>query len=143
MELVKLLEQGLAWEEIPSAVSTEGTDPGKVVPLHQSSTSVLGNATMRALFGETLLEIEPRLIEYFDIFELEGWKLFYQLPSMLAKRVYNANEKSLEAYTRYFQLPIEKRPGACYHVRKIEAQDWQAGICERDIAVTAHIFFWA
>ena len=49
---------------------------------------------MQALFGSTLLELEPRLREYFSEIDSKSWKLTSQLPPLLAKRMHAAKDKS-------------------------------------------------
>ena len=112
------------------------------MPLYEWCATVLGNAAMRALFGDVLLELEPRLLEYFYSFDAESWKLMFQLPPVFARRMHAAKDSSRSAYTRYFQIPQEKRSGTCHYIRSVEAKQRQAGMTDRDIAATAQMFFW-
>lgn len=139
---VQQIEQQLLWEGIPNEYTLEPIEKHKVVNLYDWCAAVLGNAAIRALFGDVLFELEPRLLEYFYIFDSESWKLTFQLPPLLAKRMHTAKDSSREAYVRYFQLPMEQRQGACHYIRTVEAKQRKAGMSERDIGIAAQMFFW-
>ena len=137
-----VIRRRLSWDEIPDNAASPSTEKKKIVSLYSWCAAVLGNATIQALFGSALLEIEPRLLEYFSIFDEESWKLTFQLPLLLAKRMHAAKDSSRKAYVRYFQLPSEKRAGACHYIRTVEAKQRQAGMNDRDIGIAAQMFFW-
>ena len=139
---IERIEQRMSWTEIPSISTTAETEKGKVVSLYGWCAAVLGNATVHALYGDVLLELEPRLLDYFYIFDEESWKLTFQLPPLLAKRMHTAKDNSRQAYIRYFQLPAEKRLGACHYLRTVEAKQRKAGMTDWDIGVAAQMFFW-
>ena len=132
----------LSWDELPDESTSPSTEKGKIVSLYSWCAAVFGNATIHAWFGDVLLEVEPRLLEYYYIFDQDSWKLTYQLPVWLAKRMHAAKDSSRDAYIRYFQLPPEKRAGACHYIRTVEAKQRQVGMNDRDIAIHAQMFFW-
>ena len=136
------IQRSFAWQEIPNALTSTTAEKGRAVSLYSWCASVLGNAAIRSLYGDVLLEIEPRLLEYFYSFDEESWKLTFQLPPLLAKRMHAAREESRKAYVRYFEMSPEKRPGACHYIRTVEAKQRQAGMTDRDIAIAAQMFFW-
>lgn len=137
------IQARLRWEEILSVSKSSSTEKGKAVSLYSWCAAVLGNAAIQALFGNVLLEIEPRLLDYFYVFDEESWKLTFQLPPLLARRMHNAKDSSRKAYIRYFQLPPEKRSGACHYIRSVEAKQRQAGMTDKDIGIAAQMFFRA
>ena len=136
------IQQRLRWEEISNMAKSPSTEKSKVVSLYGWCAAVLGNAAIQALFGNVLLEIEPRLLDHFYVFDEESWKLTFQLPPLLAKRMHTAKDHSREAYIRYFKLPSEKRAGACHYIRTVEEKQRHAGMDDRDIAIVAQMFFW-
>ena len=136
------IEQRLLWKGITDVSMTEPTEKGQLVDLWHWCATILGNAAVTALFGNALLEIEPRLLDYLFMFDSESWKLAFQLPPFLARRMHIAKDKGREAFIRYFQLPAEKRPGICYYLRTVEAKQRQAGMNNRDIAIAAQMFLW-
>lgn len=136
------IQQSLTWDAILICSVSAQTEKGKVISLYGWCAAVLGNATIHALFGDTLLELEPRLLEYFAIFDEESWKLTFQLPPLLAGRMHAAKDEIRKAYIRYFELPSEKRDGACHYISTVEAKQRQAGMTDRDIGIAAQMFFW-
>ena len=134
------IDQRLRWERIPDSPSN--TRPGKTVSLYEWCADVLGNATIQALYGNALLELEPRLLQYFYAFDSESWKLAFQLPPFLAKRMHDAKDSARAAYVSYFQLPQEKRPGTCHYLRGVEEKQRQSGMTDEDIGIAAQMFFW-
>ena len=139
---LEVIERQLLWENIATGPTPEPSKTQKSVDLYDWCAAVLGYAAVQALFGNTLLELEPRLLEYFYIFDSESWKLTFQLPPLLAKRMHTAKDKSRLAYVRYFQLPLEQRQGICYYLRTVEAKQRRAGMSDRDIGIAAQMFFW-
>lgn len=91
------IRQRLSWDEIPDKSASPSTEKRKVLSLYSWCAAVLGNATVQALCGSALLELEPRLLDYFDVFDEESWKLTFQLPPLLAKRMHAAKDSSREA----------------------------------------------
>ncbi|KAG7009648.1 hypothetical protein G7Y79_00002g007630 [Physcia stellaris] len=134
--------QSFTWDAIPNCSVSAEAEKNKVVSLYGWCAAVLGNATIRALFGDVLLDLEPRLLDYFAIFDEESWKLTFQLPPLLAGRMHAAKDESRKAYIRFFELPSEKRSGACHYIRSVEAKQRQAGMTDRDIGIAAQMFFW-
>lgn len=134
------IEQRLRWTKVPDLSSN--ARPEKVVSLYEWCAEVLGNATIQAFYGNALLDLEPRLLEYFYAFDSESWKLTFQLPPLFAKRMHDAKGRSKTAYISYFQLPPEKRPGTCYYLRGVEEKQRQTGMTDEDIGIAAQMFFW-
>ena len=136
------IQQRLAWHRIPGSVVSAVPEGGKRVSLHDWCADVLGHVATNALYGDALLDLEPRLLEYFYTFDQESWKLTFQLPPLFASTMYNAMENARDAYIRYFQLPRHKRSGMCYYLRKVEEKQRQAGMSDADIGIAAQMFFW-
>ena len=133
------IEKSVEWDNIPATLPRE---KGKVLCLYDWCANVLGNAAMQSLFGDALLKLEPRALEYFYAFDSESWKLTFQLPPMLASNMHAAKDKSRDAYIGYVKTPMEDRPGICHYLRSIEAKQREAGMNDRDIAIAAQMFFW-
>jgi len=139
---LKQFQQRLAWDEIWVSTISAVAQEGKIVNLYDWCADVLGHAAMHALFGDALLELEPRLLEYSYIFDEESWKLTFQLPPLLAKKMHNAKDNCRDAYIRYFKLLADQRLGACHYIQRVEAKQRQAGMNDTDIAIAAQMFFW-
>ncbi len=136
------IEQGTLWERIPpSSVSLVTTD-SKQVSLYGWCAEVLVNAATRTIYGERLLQLSPKLLEDFLIFDADSWKLTYRYPYILAKTMHASRERLTEAFTRYFEIPLDERPGSCYYIRTWEPRQRQAGMNSRDIAIVYQAFHW-
>ncbi len=137
------IEQQMNWDNIPNSCIVEASTEKKVVSLRNWCADVLDLATVQAFFGMTLLELNPDLLDDFHIFDFNSWMLLYQYPRMFAKPMYESMERGTRAFTRYFELPVEKRSEACHYIRMVEAKQRSAGMTDRDIAIAGHMFFWA
>ena len=56
--------------------------------------------------------------------------------------MFRALDHGAEAFTRYFQLPMDKRQ-PCHYIRVVESTQRKAEMSDRDIAIAAQAFFWA
>ena len=136
------IQQQLVWSHIPASTYSLKGKESKMVMLYDWCADVLGHAAMNALYGDGLLQLEPRLLEYFYTFDQESWKLTFQLPPLFARDMHTAKDNARQAYIRYFQLPQEKRSQACHYLRTVEAKQRQAGMSDNDIGIAAQMFFW-
>ena len=68
--------------------------------------------------------------------------LTYRYPPFLARKMYAGKDSNTATFTRYFQLPSDDRADACYYVRSLEARQREAGMKDRDIAISAQLFYW-
>lgn len=130
------------WENIPSSCKEQSMHGKKVVKLRKWCEEVLALATVEAFFGTVLLELEPRLLDNFHTFDADSWKLLYKYHRPFTKTMFQALDQNTKAFTRYFQLPMEKRQ-PCHYIRTVEAKQRKANMSDRDIGISAHAFFWA
>ncbi|CAL8577525.1 hypothetical protein XPA_003349 [Xanthoria parietina] len=119
-----------------------GTPKQARLSLYDLCSDVLVPAASVALFGEALLRTSPTLVDDFHSFDEDSWMLTYQYPRLLARKMHQAMERNTNALTKYFQLPLEDRPGACYYVKTFEALQREASMKNRDLAITIHLFYW-
>lgn len=137
------IEQQMKWENIPEDTIIQSFSEKKIVSLRNWCAHVLGQATVQAFFGTSLLELEPKLLDNFHQFDANSWMLLYQYPRIFAKPMYEAMDKGTNAFTRYFELPFEQRSQACHYIQTVEMKQRKAGMTDRDIAIAGHMFFWA
>ena len=107
------------WDKIPSSCTIQVSPGKKVVSLRNWCANVFGEATAAAFFGNALLELNPRLLEDFHTFDSASWMLLYQYPRVFGKPVFAAMERGTQAFTRYFELPIEKRTTMCHYIKTV------------------------
>ena len=125
------------WHEIPSSCTIQASPGKKVVSLRNWCANVFGEATGAAFFGKALLELNPRLLEDFHTFDSDSWMVLYRYPRVFARPVYAAMERVTQAFTRFFELPIEKRTTMCHYLKTVEVKQRRAGMSNRDIAIAA------
>ena len=137
------IEQQMDWDKLPDSCIMQSLPGKKVVSLRNWCADVLGRATAQAFIGAALLEVDPHLLEDFHTFDSNSWMLLYQYPRIFAKPMFEAIERNTQAFTRYFQLPVEKRDQMCHYIKTVEGKQRKAGMSDRDIAISAQCFFWA
>ncbi|KAL8831335.1 MAG: hypothetical protein Q9191_000922 [Dirinaria sp. TL-2023a] len=136
------IQQQLVWSQIPAPTYSLKGKESKKVMLYDWCADILGHAGMNALYGDGLLQLEPRLLEYFYGFDQESWKLTFQLPPLFARDIHTTKDNAKKAYIHYFQLSLEKRSQACHYLRTVEAKQRQAVMSDADIGIAAQMFFW-
>ena len=137
------IEPQMDMERIPDRCIVQSFSDRKVVSLRDWCSSVLGLATVEAFFGGSLLELDPQLLEDFHTFDVDSWMLLYQYPRIAAKSMYDAMDRTTNAFTRYFETRVEARSRACHYIETVEAKQRRGGMSNRDIAIAAHGLFWA
>lgn len=131
------------WARIPKHAVLRSEPGEKAVSLRGWCQSVLGRATAEAFFGKRLLEVEPKLLEDFHVFDSNSWMLLYQYPRLFAGEMYAAMDKGTQAFTKYFQLPRDERKDACHYIQSVETKQLKYGMDVRDIAIAGQNLFWA
>ena len=89
------------------------------------------------------MQIEPNFLSYFGAFDYNSWMLLYHYPKFFSDPVQVPKRKVLDAFTSFFELPMEKRPGVAHFLRTIEVEQRKLDLANRDIASSAFIFYWA
>ena len=138
------IEHRLAWEQITadSLQAIRGVGEQKVVSLYKLCAGVLVPATTVAFFGDALLGVDENFINDFHAFDENSWMRTYRYPRLLARKMYHGKDMNTDTFTKYFQLPLSDRPGACHYVRSLEAHQREAAMPVRDIAIAIQLFFW-
>jgi hypothetical protein len=116
-----------------AARGRNATGPRVRMSLLQMCRHVMHDAATHALFGDALLNIEPRLLEHFSVFDPEVWK-FCVAPHFVSRNVRHARDCIIAALARYAGLSKEQRPGAASIVLAREEALRSVGIDERQIA---------
>ncbi|KAI4175931.1 MAG: hypothetical protein LQ346_007981, partial [Caloplaca aetnensis] len=143
-KLLVILERRLDFDHVfaekPNVI--RGQSERTVRSLYDWCADVLVPAASVAFFGEALLGMNPELVDDFHAFDEDSWMLTYRYPHLLARKMHHGREANTRAFTRYFELALEDRPGACYYVKSFESRQRQAGMKARDIAITIQLFYW-
>ena len=140
--LLQTICDSVNWENMaPKVVLSQSATDRKVSLLELTRGALLAGAT-RSFFGPALQELEPNMFSSFFAFDDLSWKLTYRVPRPFSNDMHAAKDVAQGALTKYFKMPIERRPGACWLVRTMEAEMKGQGIQESDIAAFVMMMYW-
>ncbi|PSN66567.1 cytochrome P450 [Corynespora cassiicola Philippines] len=114
-------------EQVDRAASNAGS-----IRLSHLTNVVLVGAALRALFGESLLEMQPDLVETYVAFDTESWKLWFKWP--FAKTMYERKALLENALKRWVEIPLERRPGRSFLIDTVERTQRGLGTSTSDLA---------
>ncbi|KAF2759738.1 cytochrome P450 [Pseudovirgaria hyperparasitica] len=120
--------------------STE-KDGSKIVSLLELTREVLIDAVLRAFFGDSLMELNPNVIDDSMQFDKESWKLWYKVAG--ARSMLQAKQRLLETTQTWLSLPEERREGACDLVKRLIVTERAVHFPEKDIAEMMSIVIFA
>lgn len=142
-----LIDRSLSWDVLASAstipeyiVSSKGACVE--LSLKKWCGDVLLNAATEAFFGKSLLAAAPDVFRSFFAFDDDSWMLLYNYPRFLARDMYRGKDASVDALTKYFELPKEFREDRAFFVRTLEQGLRDLDIDDRDIAKTFLMMYW-
>ncbi|KAI4218530.1 MAG: hypothetical protein L6R36_008905 [Xanthoria steineri] len=136
------LSASLQWNAITSDKLLSAQHDVKTVSLMDLCQDVLFSSATSAVFGDRLLQLAPKLLKAFIVFDDESWKLTYKLPPFLAKEMHKARQEIFAALQSYFALPRDGRTGATWVVDILETEMRRIGLEEHDIAALFGMPFW-
>ncbi len=134
--------QALDWEGLPKQCTLFTGQDTKTLSLLPWCRETLVRSVTTAIFGERLLQLEPRLVDVFMNFDDNSWQLTYKLPPSLAKEVHSAKDTIVGTFEKYFALPTEQRPGETWIVRKLETEMRKIEVSKSDIAALFAMPLW-
>lgn len=136
------IDGSLVWERISTETVVRDDECLKRLSLKRWCGDVLLQAATKAFFGESLLEIQPDLLDNFVDFDDNSWMLMYRFPRFLAQAMYQAKDAAIDGLERYFQTPKECRRDAAWFVQTLETEQRRLGIGDRDIATIILMVYW-
>lgn len=136
------IHHALDWNNISSNITQAYITVTKTLSLLGWCREVLLDSATKSFFGDRLLALEPDLFQTFCDFDDNSWKFTYKLPYFLSQDVHKAKKKIIDALTRYFELPIDKRLGSAWLIQTLEEEMRQLGIGSSDIASVIMMTFW-
>ncbi len=113
------------------------------VSLMHLCTSVFIAQFTDDFYGPKLLQIEPRLVENWELWEQSNWKFVFQVPRPFAKDMLASKVIMDKAFERYFELPKSERPGATYYVEAVEEMFREVGLSNDDLGKHTWLQYWA
>ena len=128
------IHDSLTWSSLSAKAIMSSSAEDRTVSLLAWTREILLDSATRALLGDCLVELEPKLFESFFHFDDNSWKLAYRIPRPWPNDMYAAKQTAQNAMEAYFKLPKEQRPGATWLVQTLETEMKARGIKESDIA---------
>lgn len=135
-----LIDKSMQWNDISGGFSK--IDHTKEVSILKWCREVLLTSVTTAIFGEKLLQIEPKLLDFFVTFDDDSWKLTYKLPRSMAKDMYVARDNIRATLMKYFAAPQKERAGATWLVHTLEKEMRNIELEEGDIASLFAMPLW-
>lgn len=90
------------------------------VNLYDLVAGTMVNATLVALFGPYLHEVEPDIVNQVILFNAHAWQLFYGLPDFWGMAsVCEPRDRIRKAFRHFIDLPEEERPEQCYAFKNL------------------------
>lgn len=140
--IVEKIHQSLHWHTMSEKVVMSFSENTRRVSLLSWCREVLLDAATRSFFGERLTQIDPDMYKSFYTFDELSWKLHFGYPKFLARRMYAAKDKILDAIDQYLRLPKSERKGECWLIDRLETEMRNLGIDNRDIAAIMMPLYW-
>ncbi|MCJ1246839.1 hypothetical protein MMC30_004048 [Trapelia coarctata] len=135
--MMQVYTESLEWKRLSGTYVDKSSQYMRQISLLQLCRDVVVKAGAIVLYGERLLELEHDLLRIYTEFDEYSWMIFYKYPPRFAKKMSIPREKIVRAFTAYYQLPKDQRPGQAWYLRAMEDEQRALGISDRDIAVTS------
>lgn len=140
--LISKICASLQWDTMSDRIISSFTQSTRTVSLLGWCREVLLDTATRTFFDECLMQIDPELFESFYIFDESSWQLHFGYPRFMAKKMYAAKDRIIDALTTYFQLPKAERKNESWLIGSLEAEMRNLGIGDRDIAAIMMPLYW-
>lgn len=140
--VLKFIEENTRWNNFFESSVIAADRNVKVVSLHRWCRDVLITSQTRAFFGKHFLEIEPKLTQIFDDWDLNAWMITFQFPEFLATAATQPRDKLIKSLTRYLEAPRWQRADGVPFVGELEDENYNAGLCQSDCARVLMIILW-
>jgi hypothetical protein len=103
------------------------------ISLRQFTRTILTDGALRAFYGKELFEIAPEFAPNYKLYEDDSWKIFFQYPEFMSRKMHKAKNTALDGFVRYFSLPREQTPGLAwvFHTMNVEFKNLGASIRDR------------
>ncbi|MCJ1244327.1 hypothetical protein MMC30_001525 [Trapelia coarctata] len=128
---------------IRGSLDWDGAIETKQISLMGWCGEVLIGGTIKAMFGDRLLQIEPELRSIFMDFNEDAWMLLFKYPRLAAPRMYAARDRIIHSLSEYSRSSPEELLDESYLVQVVRAKAKEFKIGERDYARMVFILLWA
>jgi len=132
----------LSWKHLEESPAILPTGKGIVLSLRKLLFSTLVESSTTSFFGQELLSIEPKLLDYFETFDESSWKLSYRVPKSWAKDMLTAKTQVSTALQKYASISADAKSDACWMIRTLESELHDAGLHSHDIGLQLLLLYW-
>ena len=141
------IDESIKWDNVVDSHMTQSRAPSGEketinISLMEWTREVLLKAVIEGLFGGKMLQLEPRLPEYFIRFDEDSWKLIYKFPKFFARDMYSAKENMIGSVEAYLNLPKEIRSGQAWLINRYEEETAELEIDKHDLAAMIMSLLW-
>ena len=140
--LLDTVHSSFTWSNMTHKIILSETSTHRTVSLLEWTREALLAGATAAFFGPALLQLEPNMFQSFFDFDDASWKLSYKIPRPFSNDMLAAKKIAQSGLTRYFELPREARPGACWLVETLEDEMKMVGIKSEDVAAYLMMIYW-
>ena len=141
-KILRQINEAVHWESVsPNAIREDGSD-SRTVSLSRwiRDTFVLGSA--KAMFGDSLLKVDPRFTDSFFAFDDQSWKLLYGMPGNFLDPAFKAVRHVQDTFKNFLKLPIGERSDTSGMIRKMQASIHGGGVSDIDVATFMSMVYW-
>ncbi|MCJ1320748.1 hypothetical protein MMC15_006089 [Xylographa vitiligo] len=140
-----LIDRKMTWDNIPAKAVLSATEhpPERLTSLLEWTRQTLVESNTIAFFGPAILRIDPTLVDTSLRFDDRMWKLLFSVPRPFATDMLRSKRQAHRAIIAYLALPQERRPGAAWLARTLEAEMRARGIADHDIAAWLLMIHWS
>lgn len=139
---LSILHQRLCWERMSPKAVLASTDTRRTISLLEWTRRSLVEAGTVAIFGSSLLKIDPLFVNHFFEFEDMIWKLLYRIPRPWSNDMLAAKDRMHRAMIAYLSQPKEQRADCCWLVSTLETEMKIRNITDHDIARNLMLVHW-
>ncbi|RAH69240.1 cytochrome P450 [Aspergillus aculeatinus CBS 121060] len=113
------------------------------VPLGRFCRYVLAQSAFRTFFGEELFEVEPQFAHIYQRWEDASWKVFYNIPPLLAPGLHSDRKRTIAALAVYLDLPDSQRKNTAWIFGAMNSELTNLGLPASDRAGLIMMICWA
>ena len=143
--MVKHIDGMLRWDNLLHGQAYDRQSSGAAVNLSliEWTSHAFIYSTTDMYWGKRIFEVDPTILETYTTWEKTNWKYVFQIPRLFSRDMYDARDKLVDAFTRYFSSPKSERIDAAWFVPIAEREMRDIGSSDRDLGRAHMLQHWA
>lgn len=130
------------WEAMTCEYILKDTSGKRMVSLKDWCANVIVGSASTAFFGGSLLKDHTSLLKDFLHYDDHSWMLMFRYPRFLAPAMYRSMDSAIEAFSIFFQTPLDRRQGASWFIRALEEEKTSINMDDWDMGVLVFMSYW-